>query len=254
MRPNGLILYRGASKIDGQPIVVILTGIGRKSKNGKTGDMLQAWILSDTVSPLSAAIEGQNNSVCGDCPLKSFIRPDGSRTLGACYVNLGRAPANIWKAYQRGAYTVLNKREHAQYIKGRTVRFGAYGDPAAVPVGVWNWLAKHAKHWTGYTHQWRKCHPCYARFCMASCETVEDRELAKSKGYRTFRIRQFGGSLVSGEIACPADKYVRGNRTCEQCRACSGVKRSSRAADVVITVHGEPWKIDRFVVTPSAVA
>lgn len=244
---TGLVLYRGKSKINGKPIVAILTGLSRHSKNVKTGKMLQVWILSDEgETPASAALTGLNDAVCGDCPLKSFVRPDGSKTLGACYVNLFRAPAQVFAAYQRGRYPVLNKREHSKLIAGKAIRFGAYGDPAAVPLHIWHWLAKWSKHWTGYTHQWRNCHPSYAKYCMASCETSQDREDAKALGYRTFRVRKVGGQLLSGEIACPADKHVRGDRTCEECRACSGAKRSPRAVDVVVTVHGDLWKIKRF--------
>lgn len=35
-RPNGVILYEGPSKLDGQPIVVIAVGLKTKSSNTKT--------------------------------------------------------------------------------------------------------------------------------------------------------------------------------------------------------------------------
>src|SRR4051812_46786701 len=46
-KPNGLILYRGPSLLDGKPIVVVAIGFARKSKNLKTGNMLGTYILAD---------------------------------------------------------------------------------------------------------------------------------------------------------------------------------------------------------------
>ena len=39
--PNGAIIYRGPSMLDGSPIVAILTGIDKPSHNPKTGPMAQ---------------------------------------------------------------------------------------------------------------------------------------------------------------------------------------------------------------------
>ena len=50
-RPNGFILWRGASLLDGAPIVVI--GI-RKSGNRKTGRMLQTYIHGTSRHSFSA--------------------------------------------------------------------------------------------------------------------------------------------------------------------------------------------------------
>src|SRR5262245_11876488 len=40
-KPNGFVLYDGPSALDGERIVVVVTGFTRRSKNGKTGRMLQ---------------------------------------------------------------------------------------------------------------------------------------------------------------------------------------------------------------------
>ena len=45
INPNGRILWEGVSPFDGQPIVCIVTGLSQGSANGKTGTMLQTWIL-----------------------------------------------------------------------------------------------------------------------------------------------------------------------------------------------------------------
>ena len=47
--PNGAIIYRGPSLLDGKPIVVIAVGLNSSSKNRKTGNMLQTYILRDDI-------------------------------------------------------------------------------------------------------------------------------------------------------------------------------------------------------------
>ena len=46
-----MIIYEGPSLLDGQQIVVIATGIKSKSSNGKTGGMIQTWILLCDIDP-----------------------------------------------------------------------------------------------------------------------------------------------------------------------------------------------------------
>ena len=62
---KGFILYEGASVLDGQDIVAIVT---MNTRNTKTGDMPQVWILVKDVDPLSASKQGLDVSVCGNCP------------------------------------------------------------------------------------------------------------------------------------------------------------------------------------------
>ena len=42
--PNGRVIYRGPSLLDGKRIVVVATGFVKKSNNDKTGEMIQTWI------------------------------------------------------------------------------------------------------------------------------------------------------------------------------------------------------------------
>ena len=69
----GVVLYEGPSLLDGQPIVVIATGLARLSANPKTGDMVQTWVLCRDVDPFAAIHNGQDVSVCGDCPLRGIL-------------------------------------------------------------------------------------------------------------------------------------------------------------------------------------
>ena len=49
--PNGVVIYDGPSLIDGKPILCILTVLIRKSKNPKTVNMLQTWIVRKDIHP-----------------------------------------------------------------------------------------------------------------------------------------------------------------------------------------------------------
>ena len=61
---SGFVFYDGPSLIDGAPIVAIAV---LESENGKTGDMVQTYILRADVDPVSALRTGEDASICGDC-------------------------------------------------------------------------------------------------------------------------------------------------------------------------------------------
>src|SRR5947209_3117566 len=47
-KPQGVILYRGPSLLDGSPLVCVAVGLARGSKNRKTGlGAVQVYILAD---------------------------------------------------------------------------------------------------------------------------------------------------------------------------------------------------------------
>ena len=46
------------------------------------------------------------------------------------------------------------------------IRLGSYGDPAAVPIEIWDNLCSVAANYTGYTHQWATCDPNLKNYCM----------------------------------------------------------------------------------------
>jgi hypothetical protein len=229
--------------LDGNPIVVVATGLARASKNPKTGAEVQVYILADNgMDPIRAAKSGGDASICGDCPHRA--RPDGR--LGSCYVNLIFGPLEVYKTLTSGGYPRFNRRRHLRLFRGRVIRLGAYGDPAAVPIGVWDDITSVAAHWTGYTHQWRTCDKAYARYCMASVETVTQMHEAWALGYRTFRVRLADQPVQQGEFICPASEEAGKRLSCVECKACSGAKASSRASSPVIIVHGSEaggsWK------------
>ncbi len=228
---NGFVFYLGPSRLDGSPIVGIATGLARRSKNAKTGGMVQTYILRADMPPIAAVAAGADRAICGNCPLR------GAAGRGRdCYVNLQHGPTSVWRAWQAGSYP-----RSRQSLAGETVRLGAYGDPAAIPPAVWSRLLAGAAGWSGYTHCWRRSLAApLRRWCMASVETVADMRAAQAAGWRTFRLSPFGG-IEPGEIVCPASAEGGRRRTCETCRACSGGSPSRRS--VTIAAHAAPSRL-----------
>jgi hypothetical protein len=149
-----------------------------------------------------------------------------------------QAPLAIWRAWKSGTYPAYSRERHGGRLAGRAVRVGSYGDPAAVPLSVWDEVCGAAGDWRGYTHQWRVCDPGIRKYCMASCETPAQRDWAMALGYRTFRVRTKDQALEPGEIVCPASEEAGKRLTCAECKACSGARDSKAAATVAIVVHG----------------
>lgn len=230
-KPLGYIAYEGPSLIDGQPIVVIVTGLSR-SENGKTGSMVQTFILRQDVHPSVAIKSGQDESICGQCE----HRPALARVTGKspCYVKVHKAPAAIWRAYRRGRYVKAPLHIIARALAARVLRIGTYGDPAAAPVRVWQNLVVYVAGWTGYTHQWRTLDRDWQLLVMASADSVADRADAKSAGWRTFRV-SIGVERDHGEISCPASKESGARVQCIDCRLCKGAQIEAR--DIVIADH-----------------
>lgn len=230
--PSSVVVYEGPSQLDGQPIVLILTGLERPSSNIKTGAMVQAIVLDASFKPTEALKTGADASICGNCPLRREV----------CYVNL--VPMNhVYGAYQKGSYPYITQ-QHLDRIRERQLklRITAYGDPAAVPIETWEWLLEYFHHHTGYTHQWRNLDSRWSRFLMASCETPQDVVLAKSLGWSTFRVRSEGAPMLSAEIQCPNVKNP--SIQCSNCRLCSG--SGERERHISIEVHGLDWKVNNF--------
>jgi hypothetical protein len=275
---QNLIIYDGPSAIDGAPIVAILTGLANASRNAGTGDMLQLYILRADMMPEAARHTGADAAICGDCPMRGRVvsldeardiaatLPAGQRaqlrkriktaqykgqdTINierACYVIVSQAPTIIFKAYQRGLYREATPEEAAQYVRGRALRIGAYGDSAALPIGVVEPLADAADTVTNYTHS-----GCYdmsrakqlAQFTMLSADNLKQAERYWKSGARTFRVSS-AWSLVDGvrrvndisdgESQCP--KTISKKVSCIDCGLCDGLKRGIKNS-IVAPSHG----------------
>jgi hypothetical protein len=245
MASNGVVLFKGASVYNGAPLVVIMTGVDKPSQNRKTGASYQVFILADDVSPTEASRTDASEANCGDCVFRH----------GACYVRIEQAPLAVWTAYKRGVYPEVDwskfKLRQEQFI-----RFGAYGDPALVAFDLWEPLFSQIKErgvrHTGYTHAWRYCDQRYAGWLQASADHVDDLEFARSRGWRTFRVRAENEPLMEGEFICPASteyaQIYNKKKTCAQCLACDG-KRSNAdfRGSAAIIVHGTKKHANAFV-------
>lgn len=228
---NGIVLWQGASLLDGSPIVVVATGLKRSSSNVKTGGMVQTYILRQDISPVEAIKTGADSSICGDCP----HRGNGTGKGRTCYVQVGQGPLGVWRAWKRGTYPVAECI--ASVGARRVVRLGTYGDPAAVPVEVWERLTRDCVAHTGYTHQWRKV-PALRALLMASADSVADATEAHKAGWRTFRVAMpCDAPRLSGEAICPASAEAGKKLTCAQCTACHGAAKGRRGS-IVIQAHG----------------
>ncbi len=234
--PQGVVLFRGPSLLDGSPVVCVATGLIHPSDNRATGPMIQCWILREDVDPVTAERTGQDASVCGDCALRG----------NGCYVILHQAPLQVWRAYHAGYYPSFQKK-HAHLFRGREVRVGAYGDPAAVPTRVWERVLRLAGAHTGYTHQWRTCDQALRQWLMASVETPEQLQEARVLGWRTYRVRLSEEPLLEDEFVCPkSDEYEaeHGHRLmCVQCNACRGGEWAGQATPATIVHGGIPVRV-----------
>lgn len=246
--PTRMVVWQGPSMLDGSPIVVLATGVpvrpgkGRqRSANSKTGDMVQIMIVRADVNPVVALRDGLDTAICGVCPHKS--RAAGGS--GACYVNVGQGPNAAWKSHVAHGSTPFD----IERLRGRRIRFGSYGDPAAVPFEVWSAIAAVADGVTGYTHQWdadrlsaggfdtRAADPGFATVCMASADTADEGRRARRLGFRSFVVRGPDEAKPKGAVVCPASAEAGKRVTCSQCMSCGGTG-NGRRQDVTIIAHG----------------
>ena len=250
-RTNSALVYRGPSALDGAPIVGIVSGLISGSANSKTGSMLQLWLLPDTPeSPHVAQRNGDDSSVCGSCPLRPSaikLARETGRGYGAykgekaCYVKTWQAPRSLHAALQRGTIAgdpVAGFAAAVRAARGRSLRLGAFGDPAALPQssGIIQTLVRAVRLHTAYTHQWRdRRHEWLRPFAMASVETELEHWQAKRQGWRTFHAdaRPGGAPLARNQVACPAT--TKHAVQCADCMLCGGA--SVRARDVWLRTH-----------------
>lgn len=245
-KPLGIVLWRGKSLFDGERIVVIATGVFGKSKNHKTGDMIQTYIIRADIHPMLARRMGEDFSICGDCK---------HRERSTCYVNLCHGPINVYFAYQDGRYREY-KTGDSTYFLERYMRIGSYGDPAAVPYDVWHYYTTMLEGFTGYTHQWKTCDQRLKNICMASVDSIKgymkEYDKAHELGWRTFRIRESADNpLTDNEFVCPASNEAGNLTTCEKCNSCAGLSKDTRKNPVIMLHADSPelgmWRLDRFM-------
>ena len=248
MANQSFVIYRGPSLIDGQPIVAIAQV---SSKNRKTGDMIQTFILRDDMDPITANRTGADHAICGTCPHRGTATDaeKGTATGRTCYVTLAHAPLAKWKGLQRGLYAEVTGHAAIREIGlNRMVRIGTYGDGAAVPSYIWDSLCDGAEGWTAYTHQ-NGCATAAkdANRYMTSAESKTDAMAAWERGERTFRVMSDVSELIAGrEVLCPASEEAGKRTTCDKCKLCAGA--SIKAKSIAIVAHGGAKRIAKELV------
>lgn len=230
---RGFVIDRGVSPIDGNPYVAVLV---IRSRNAKTGDMTQVFILRPDVHPLRAIASGDDRTICGDCPHRRRQVWDAKRKrfrwVRSCYVDVGKSVAAVWRAFTRGSYPEYDPALHAHHIRGRRIRWGAYGDPAILTESVVRTLTALADGHTGYTHQWVEPWAQWARgLFQASCDSFSDYLAASGRGWRTFAVVPQDAAPYSGKL-CPATA-AGSQAQCLTCRLCDGAK-----SDIYVEAHG----------------
>lgn len=223
-----MIVYHGPSEINGKPIVGIITGLDTPSTNRKTGPMAQLWILDAGTEPHTAVKTGADESVCGDCPARGKW----------CYVTTFQGPLSIYRTWKRGGYSGYDPDR----LRDVVLRFGAYGDPAAIPIDIIQELGRQVRRFTGYTHAWKYCDSELRHYCMASVDSERDQREAVSRGWRTFRVATPDSPRQPGEAVCPASDEQGFKLNCYECGACDGRRRPSVKGNIVINIHGAKSK------------
>lgn len=228
---NAVVVWEGPSQIDGKPIVLILGSI-KSNTNDKTGTQLETYIIRSDIEPSEAAKQGEDYSVCGNCAR----RPANN---GSCYVILFYGPRVRYKEYKEDKY---NKLTDYRILKGRSLRMGTYGDPAAVPIEVWNRLLKYCETHTGFTEKWREdIGQPLKGLCMASCSTIEEYNEAKALGWKCYLSLPVNSPVPKKINRClyVSDPY---KFQCSNCNWCDGAKK-----DVWIYDHGAKHKIRTYL-------
>lgn len=229
--PNGQIVWTGTSRIGSNaPILLVATW---KTNNPKTGNMVQFWIVPKHQNPVEAIKQGSDASVCGDCKHKGV---NGARR--SCYVN-PMGPYQVGHACERGVYPTWTNRP--VWPTSIPYRFGAWGDPAAVPFEVWESVinTQQRKAWTGYTHAWKYCDQRLKSLVMASTDTPEEYRRARAMGWRAFQVvpRKASRLIPQGSILCPnSSKGIQ----CADCLLCNGTRSNGKS--ITIAVHGRGAK------------
>jgi hypothetical protein len=223
--PKGYVIHESPDS----PVIAVAI---LNSDNRKTGNMIQVYILDRSQHPVEAVQNGTDDTICGDCPL---------RAGNGCYVAVWQGPASVWKQYRAGKYPLFDRSntEHVNTFRGRSIRWGAYGDPVYIPYNVIAYFNSLVENWTGYTHQWRTCDPIYVNVFMASCETQSQVFTANIDGWRTFATHN-SDLKPTNSIWCPASPEG-GNKThCVSCGLCNGSRgENDPRKNIVIKPHGK---------------
>lgn len=251
---TGLVIYKGLSEIDSETPIVTIAYIN-PVWNDKIGPMTQIYYLVDTKeSPVTVAQTGKDFGICGNCKHRSV-------NLGSCYVTLFQGVRALAKAYNENSYFDLTGHFDITLellkVINNPIRFGAYGDPAAMPYDLQYQMAESVDfRLTGYTHQWNDCRfKAFKKFLHASVDTDNETKTARDAGWNYYKISTCGGTYSGPaadyvetkkklqvlkspqETICP-NTASSGTVNCASCLKCSGEYGYS----VINAIHGARTK------------
>jgi hypothetical protein len=247
-KPSGYIIYQNK-------VIVVIMII--RSSNKKTGNMVQTYIIRKDVNPLEALKNGKDKAICGDCIHRGrFIKNEKTGKIEwkrTCYVNVGQGVLQVYKSYIKGNYPKYNPHKHDVRLldkngNKRMIRLGTYGDPAFVPLRVWEYFLPKFDGKTGYTHQWGKSwiDPNFKNIVMASCDSKSNVNDSNAIGYRSFIVVPHDEKIAKindmNAINCLSDSI---GRKCEECGLCNGNEKN-KGKNVYINAHGSS---KRFVLS-----
>ena len=183
-----------------------------------------------------------------------FVWNKAWRVCGSAITSL---PTHAPKAGSYAGYPEATSADEIQaFGNGRAIRLGTYGDPAAVPLYVWEALCANATGWNGYTHQWMTSSPEYSRYCMASIDQPCDTIAAELLGYRCFVAvlpEESAGVTARKSVGCPAAEENGRKATCGDCMGCGGTDGRG-TTNRVIEVHGVDFKTKRYAAWRQSIA
>ena len=144
-------------------------------------------------------------------------------------------PLGVYKYYKKGGYEKLDG--DYSVFDNEVLRFGAYGDPYAIPLDILISIKSRVKNSTSYTHQWTNFEGLdmrvFPEFTMASVDSLEEKKQAQDLGFRTFRVVDDYGVIEEDEIICP---NITHEVKCIDCKLCSG--NQIKAKNIVVKAHG----------------
>jgi hypothetical protein len=273
-KESGRTIWAGPSQLTGEQIKVVISGYVLPSENTKMGfgeedlakhqQYIQIWILNE-----GDEFQPMHRSICGDCSHRTYkgrsrgflwdlagdlLRWD-EEVKGACYVQWMKGPNAAWKASNRNE--ALSLQAASAICSDRLVRLGAAGDPAAVPLKVWKELLgidgagnMTAKSITAYSHMWNRPEfQDYKLICMASADSAEEKELARSMGWSTFTVRASLPDDDDRSTLC-LNAVPDVHLSCAECRKCDGLLTARKPKDVWVPLHGA--LANRFHARPSS--
>ena len=225
--------------------VFYITKSTNKKINGKAERIVQSmhfsfdqWALANAPRKVSMReFFSADEPNCLNCPYS--FNSGNSKCYTHKYMQFSGMMSQL-RSIPPEALTPLNalKRDALlTMVKGRYMRFGAYGEPVYTPLGLVRDIVNNASSWTGYTHQWSNPNfNGYHLYFMASVHNVKEAFEASTFGYRSF-ISAIKDELADvNAVQCPASKEANYKSSCDICQLCSGIQGKG-AKDVKINTH-----------------